>query len=602
MSKKGYEVLNIDGRKVVKGLGTYKLRPVADLKDLINGAAETYRDKIAFKYKVKNEIVTKTYIDLKNDVDALGTALMSMGLHRESVAVIGENRYEWGVAYFAVINGLGKGVPLDKHLPTAEITNLIKRSGVKAIFFSKAYLFAMKSLSESDGCTIKHFICFDEYEESEFFNGLCSMSAVLKEGRALLANNDKSYVSLEIDIDDPCILLFTSGTTSEAKGVMLCHKNIAANVTSTSSFIDITGNECALSVLPLHHTFENTLGMMFMIHSGVCIAYCQGIKYLAKNLKEFDVTLMIGVPAIFEAIARQVEDGIKKSGQEKKVAFLVKICNIFLKIGIDLRRPLMSPVRSKLAPNLRIMASGAAPIEKSVIMTYERMGIRFLQGYGLTETSPLVAATMPGYNLYGTVGHPVANVMVTIDSPDENGMGELLVKGDNVMLGYYGNEEATKETFTEDGWFKTGDLAKLEEHNAVVITGRAKSMIVFTNGKKAFPEEYEFLINKLEGVKDSFVWGCAAPDGDIQVCAKIVTEDEPTCELADKLEKAIKELNKDMPKYKIIRYFILSKEPVIRNTTLKIKRPAEQKVIENYLKASNLTMRKANKSIVNKFC
>ncbi len=596
MSKRGYKVSDCDGRRVISGLGSCELRPVCDVKELVDGASERFGDKVAFKYKVKGKIVTKSYKDLKIDVDALGTSLIKMGLKGASIAVMGENRYEWGVAYFSIINGTGRGVPLDKHLPVAEIVNLIERSGVKAIFFSRSYLSAMKELSGRE-TTLEHFICFDEFTEDESFDGLYTLDALIKEGRILVNSGDRSFVSLKIDREEPCILLFTSGTTSASKGVMLCHRNIAANVTSATGLIEVIGDECALSILPLHHTFENTLGMMFMIHSGVCIAYCEGIKHIAKNLKEFEVSWMIGVPAIFEAMAKQIEDGIKKSGQEKKVKLLHKICRLLKTFGIDARRKLLTPVRAKFAPAMRVMASGAAPIDKKVIELYENLGIKFLQGYGLTETSPLVAATMPGKNFLGTVGYPVANVSVTIDSPDENGMGELLVKGDNVMLGYYDNSEATEECFTEDGWFKTGDLAKFDEHDAVMITGRAKSMIVFTNGKKAFPEEYEFLINKIPGVRDSFAWGCKAPDGDIQMCAKILTEEEPNQETAERIDAAIKAINADMPRYKMMRYFIIGKEPVIRNTTLKIKRPAEQKKIEKYLIDNGLIMRKAHKSI-----
>lgn len=596
MSKKGYEKIKIGNREAVKGLGSFPLRPVGDLKKLVCGAAERYGEKTAFKYKVKDKIITKSYIDFCSDINALGTAMIKLGLKGASVAVIGENRYEWGVAYLSIINGVGRGVPLDKHLPVNEIENLIDRSGAKAIFFSKSYVKEMKALAEKNK-TLEYFICFDKLSEEELGEGFFNMEKLVNEGKKMIDEGDNSFLDIVIDVNEPCILLFTSGTTSTSKGVMLCHKNVAANVTSATGFIDLKDDDCALSVLPLHHTFENTLGMMFMVHSGVCVAYCQGIKYIAKNLKEFEVSVMIGVPAIFEAMARQIEDGVKKSGQGKKVNMLKKISGFLNKIGIDVRRPMLAPVRNKLAPRMRVMASGAAPIDKSVIMLYESLGIQFLQGYGLTETSPLVAATMPGKNIYGSVGHPVAGVSVTIDNPDENGMGELLVKGDNVMLGYYENEEATEEAFTEDGWFRTGDLAKFEEHNAVVITGRAKSMIVFTNGKKAFPEEYEFLLNKIEGVKDSFAWGCEAPDGDVEMCAKIVTE-EPTEEFIASVEQEIKKINTEMPRYKMLRYFIVSREPVTRNTTLKIKRPVEQKKIEAYLSDNDLTMRKAHKSVV----
>jgi long-chain acyl-CoA synthetase len=259
----------------------------------------------------------------------------------------------------------------------------------------------------------------------------------------------------------------------------------------------------------------------------------------------------------------------------------------------------MSPVRNKLAPKLRFMVSGAAPMDSEIMHGFERMGIRFVQGYGLTETSPLVCVTNPYEELIGSVGYPVKDVCVTLDNVDDNGMGELLVKGQNVTLGYFENEEDTKEAFTEDGWFRTGDLATIDENSAIRIVGRAKSMIVFPNGKKAFPEEYETLLNTEDFIKESFVWGYKTDDGDVQICAKIIVNDGINPEEAvSKIEKSIKDININIPQYKIIRYFVVSKEELIKTTTLKIKRPIEEKKMAEFISYTGKDMRKLNKSII----
>jgi long-chain acyl-CoA synthetase len=345
-----------------------------------------------------------------------------------------------------------------------------------------------------------------------------------------------------------------------------------------------------------------------MVYSGVCIAYCDGIKYVAQNLKEYNVSILVAVPAIFEALYRKTMEGIKKSGKERSFRTALKISGSLRKVGIDLRKRLFRGVFSQLGPCLRLAVSGAAPLDKEVITGFENIGFKILQGYGLTETSPVVAANNDFINVPGSIGYPLGGVEVTLDSLDDSGMGEIMVRGKNVMLGYYENPEETKEVITHDGWFKTGDLGTIDEKGVIRITGRAKSMIVLTNGKKAFPEEYEVLLNNIKGVKESFVWGNAAPDGDIQVCAELVIDKEKLMEdneqmlsekeLSSQFEKAIKEINRDLPQYKIIRYFIMTNDDIVKTTTLKIKRPVEYEKIKGKLEKSGLEIRKASGKIL----
>jgi len=592
--KKLIKIYNENERRVFEGIGMYDYSEPNDIRELLNNACDKYKTRTAFKYKQDGKIVEKTYVDFRNDVEALGQGLFDMGLLGEKVAVISENRYEWGVCYLSVINGLGVGVPLDKYLPKIEIENLIERSGAKAIFFSKTYIDTMKEIAKNNK-KLKYYICMDEVEDDK----LLSLKTVIKSGKESLEKGKNEFLTLPIDREKMSILLFTSGTTNLSKGVMLSHKNITSNVRTIINLIKVYETDVHLSLLPLHHTFENTIGLMFMVHAGVCISYCEGIKHIVKNLEEFNVSVLVAVPAIFEVMYSRIQEGIKKSGKEKFLANMIKISEALLKVHIDLRKVLFSSVRNKVGKNLRLMVSGAAPIDKEIIKFFESIGITFLQGYGLTETAPLVCVNSPDKNIYGTVGFPMQRVKVSLDDVDANGMGELIVKGDNVMLGYFNNEEATKESFTADGWLKTGDLATINEEGAISITGRAKSMIVFENGKKAFPEEYEVLINKLDCVKESFVWGSTSKDGSVQICAKVVLkEDEDVGKCIEKIDERIKEINNGIPKYKIIRYFVVTQEELTKTTTLKIKRNIEKDKIESLLKERNVDMRKINKTKV----
>ena len=318
------------------------------------------------------------------------------------------------------------------------------------------------------------------------------------------------------------------------------------------------------------------------------------------------MSIMVAVPAIYEAIYAKVQEGIRKSGKEGLVKAMTKVSRALRKIGIDVRRVLFKSILEKLEPKLRLVVSGAAPMPADIIRGYEDLGITFLQGYGLTETSPVVSTSNEFVNIPGTIGFPIADVEVSIDSPDENGMGEILVRGGNVMLGYYEDSEETENAFTRDGWFRTGDLGFIDNRGIITITGRAKSMIVFTNGKKAFPEEYEMLLNNIPGVKDSFAWGYKANDGDIQVCAKLVLDTEyfrsngnPSPEeIGNMLDEEIKKINAALPKYKIIRYFVMTMQDLIKTTTLKIRRAHEQERIQKVLDAKGLEMRKMHKQLI----
>jgi long-chain acyl-CoA synthetase len=342
-----------------------------------------------------------------------------------------------------------------------------------------------------------------------------------------------------------------------------------------------------------------------MLHKGITISYSEGIRHLADNIKEFKVTILVGVPAIFEALYGKVMEGVEKSGKKGLLRTATKLSGL-LHLGMGARRKLFKSVLDKLGPDLRLFVSGAAPLDVDIIKGIQRFGITFLQGLGLTEASPVISATTFFVNAPGTVGIPIKDVEIKIDKPDENGMGEIMARGGNVMLGYYENPEETQEVMEKDGWLRTGDLGIMNDEGILSVTGRAKSMIVFTNGKKAFPEEYEMLLNSLPGVKDSFAWGYVAPDGDVEICAKLVIDKDTLIDkghktieqIGDDLEALIRKINKNLPHYKIIRYFVLSYDELVKTTTLKIKRPVETNKIKSYLEKAGADMRKLNKKLI----
>jgi len=499
-------------------------------------------------------------------------------------------------------------VPLDRNLPSNEVRNLIDRGKIEGIFYSGDFHPMMIEIAKVNN-TIRYFICMDDYSVAgNADKRFVSLGTLMEEGKSLLQSGDKSFVEAPIDRNKMSMLLFTSGTTSTSKGVMLSHANITSNIAGVAASVYAGIGDVHLSLLPLHHTYENTLGMSHMIYRGVCIAYCQGIKHIAQNIKEFGVTILIAVPAIFEAIYKRLNDGIKKSGKEKLVNALIKVSEALRFVKIDLRRKLFKSIFDQLGPKLRLGICGTAPLNPEIIKGFDKFGLRILEGYGLTETSPLVSGNNDFVNKPGTVGYPIAGVEVAIDSPDENGAGEIITRGESVMLGYYENPEATAEVIDKDGWFRTGDVGIIDESGTMKITGRVKSMIVLSNGKKAFPEEYEELLKNLPAVKESFVWGNQSSNGEVQVCAKLVIDKEKLQqetghipseeELALHYDAAIREINKTMPQYKIIRYFVITFEDLVKTTTLKIKRSVEYEKIRTILEKTGLEMRKASGRVI----
>ena len=558
-----------------------------DLKDMLNQTGEVYGDRPAYIFKTeeKGKFRTITHKEFRENINALGTTLIQMGLKDKRIALISENRYEWELSYLAVASGVGGIVPLDKALPDNELESLILRSQVEAIIYSSKYDVIMNTLREKKNTNLKYFISMDLEENTQ---GIYAEKALVEKGKKLLTDGNKTYIDAKIDSEKMGIMLFTSGTTAMSKAVMLSHKNLVTNVMDIIQRFDLTDEDRFLSFLPLHHVFECTVGFLYPISIGGSIAFCEGVKHMAENIKEFEITAMISVPAVFDIIYRKVMKTIEKKGKLANLEKGKKVSQFLLKMKIDLRKQLFKEVHESLGPKLKLVVTGGAALDPETEKGFNDLGFDVEQGYGLTETAPVIAAETPKCRRLGSIGKKFPSVEVKIDDPDEEGIGELMAKGPSIMLGYYENEEATKSALESDGWFHTGDLARIDKDGFIYISGRKKSVIVLNNGKNVFPEEIETLLNKVEGIKETFVFEKKEDDGDVKVCVEIVYDKELIKELyniegeeniKEFLWDKVKEVNKLMPKYKYVREMVITEEPLIKTTTLKIKRHEELKKV-----------------------
>ena len=564
----------------------HKFTKYTDLKEMLQKSGEEFGDRPAYIFKTeeKGKFREITHSEFREKINDLGTKLLDLGLKNKRIAVISENRYEWAVDYLAVATGVGVIVPLDKSLPNNEIESLIKRSEVEAIFYSKKYDEVMNKIKEQNETNLKYFISMDLEKEE---NGIKSQKELAEQGKALIDNGNRDFLDAKIDNEKMGIMLFTSGTTAMSKAVMLSHKNICSNLADIASVIKVTEKDRFLSFLPLHHTFECTVGFLYPISVGGAICFCDGIRHIAENIKEYKITAMISVPILFESMYKKVMKGIEKKGKLETVKKGMKISQFLLKFGIDIRKQLFKEIHQTLGEDARLFVSGGAALDPETEKGFNAMGFTMYQGYGLTESSPVIAAEDDKYQRIGSIGKAFPSIEAKIINPDEDGIGELVAKGPSIMLGYYNNEEATKETL-EGEWLHTGDLARIDKDGYIFISGRKKFVIVLKNGKNIFPEELETLVNKIEGVKESFVYGRPEDDGDYKICAKLVydpeivkeeygTTDEK--ELKDILWKEVKKVNKEMPAYKYIRDISVTDKELIKTTTQKTKRAEEIKTV-----------------------
>lgn len=557
----------------------YKVRKINDLKELLDQCTALYSDEFAFMSKVDDKYVGTTYKKYKEDVYALGTMLSELGMKNEHIAVIGENRYEWCVTYMAVTCGGGVIVPLDKELPKPEIENLLNRSKAKVIVFSKKYREYVKEFMQTN----KDLTIAIDMDSKVKEEGIYSFSELINQGIKAIESGNNEYGKTKIESTQLAGIFFTSGTTELAKGVMLSHKNLASNVMAGMALFKAQPGDRLLSILPIHHTYECTCEFLLMTFQGATIYFCEGLKHIQKNLQEAKPTIILVVPLILENMYNKIWKQIDKKGITKKVKLALSISNALLKLNIDIRKKVFKDILDVFGGKLNVAIAGAAAVNPEVLKGLRSFGIQTIQGYGLTESSPLAALNPLSAAKDAAIGLPMPESEMIIDNPDKDGIGEILIKSDSIMMGYYENKEATDAVLI-DGWLHSGDIGYRDKDGYFYITGRKKNVIVTKNGKNIFPEEVESYMLKSPYISEIVVYGKDVPnDLETKVCAIIVPdyeeikkalgkEEVTNEEVRELIDEEVKKGNKQMPLYKMVREFEIRETEFEKTTTKKIKR------------------------------
>lgn len=589
----------------------YEADRIESLNDLLERSCRLYPQESAVMYRdhPEDETVMKTYADLKADTDALQQGLAARGKLGGRVAVIGENSYTWMLAYLAAMTGDAVIVPLDRLLKMDEVMVLLNRAEVDTLFYDASFQSELERVlpdlpflnlavpmlqrraNKVQTERVVHALADGQAEHVRFV----PFDTLTAEGRACIERGER-HIFAAPDPDEPRALLFTSGTTANAKGVLLSHGNLAADVMALAGVIRFEVGFRSLSVLPLHHTFENTCGFLTVMYFGGTVCIADGLRHIQKNLLEYKVDMLIGVPALFDNFYQKIQLALVKKKKTRLVSIMRPVLRGLRKVGIDIRRKVFHEILESLGGNLSTGIAGAAALNPDIIRFFDDIGIRVVQGYGLTETSPVAAGCNDFVFVPGSVGHPLAGIELAIDSEHPDEPGEILIRGPIVMKGYYRDDEATKEAIDADGWLHTGDLGRFSRKDVLEITGRLKSMIVLENGKKIFPEEIEALINQHEYVKDSLVYAQADERGDLIISAKIVLDKEQLehvsqLTIAERLEAMIKEVNGSVPLFKNVKSYYYSFQDMVRTTTLKVKRNVEISGIAQFLEKHHLNWR-----------
>lgn len=563
----------------------YSVRNLHTVQEILLTSAHIFADRPAFKVKHKKggEYHDITYRQFKEDVDAFGTYLISKGLDGKKIGIIGANSYQWTVAYFAILSGVGILVPLDKDLKKDEINNLAKRANIAALIHTKKYNEYIEDLDFELRVKTTVYQDASKAEDPQY------MLWMIEEGKKLLKQGNTDFIDKKTKPDAFASLLFTSGTTGTPKGVMLSNENLVFSVLAPSRIVDIKEGDVSLSILPAHHTFESTINMLTIFFQGGSIAFCEGLKYVLKNIQEAGVSVMVGVPLIVESIYSRIWKQARAGKKDKILKRLIKLNRRLMALGIDKRRTLFKSVYDKFGGRLRLFIVGAAAIEPNASRGFMDLGFDLCQGYGLTETAPLISGVpeferKQAYKKAGSCGPVVPYGEIKINDPDADGIGEIIYRGPNVMLGYYEMPEETEKVI-KDGWFYTGDLGFLDKEGWLYITGRSKNVIVTKTGKNIYPEELEVLINQIPEVKESMVYAKEEDGGndyivavqilpEMEIIVENMGEDVSEKEIFEMFTEKINEINNSLPNYKRVRNIQVREKDFIRTTTKKIKRQA----------------------------
>lgn len=591
------ELKEIDYEKLEKkNLKKKRETPYEDMtnyktvKEFFLNSAEKYPDEDCILEKPDHKTPYKitTYKEFKEDVFGLGTALVNvLNLKNKRVIIIGETQYGWYVSYMAMLCGVGIAVPTDRELPLNELENIVKRSKASAIIYSPKKAEDIKKIKENIP-EVEYFI--EMKSENKLEDKDVGLQYLIDLGKSIIKSGDNSFEKIQIDPEEFKILFFTSGTTSNAKGVMLNNRNLAENINAVSAYVKLYPIDMLFSVLPLHHCYESTIGFLLPMATGASVAICEGLRYIVPNLQEAHPTAILTVPLLVESLYKKINEKIVKSKKDKIVNTMISVTNALKGTGIDIKKKVFKEIYDNLGGRIRIIVSAAAPIDKKVGNWLDDIGITFLQGYGLTETAPIAALTPEYKPCIGSAGKAIVQADIKIKDPNENGEGEILIKSPTLMLGYYEDEEETKKVIDEEGYFNAGDIGYIDEDGYIFITGRSKNVIVTQNGKNIYPEEIEMLLDKVDEIKESMVYG-KKPDAnskkeekELIITARVIPDYDKIKELHGELSekeiydviwKNIKEVNKKLTSYKAIKALEIKEGEFEKTSTMKIKRYKE---------------------------
>ncbi len=573
------DAVNNDPRPFVK---CKESRPITDIKDLLNSSARLFPDNVAYmqKWDKKGEFESITYKEVLRDVNELGTALNARGLKGKRVAVIGPNCYQWCSTYLAVTGGIGCIVPLDKELAEDELKNQLQRAEASAVVFDRRHLETFKNIYDSGETTLEILVNFDAEEEVD---GVLSWRQLIEEGKKLVGAGDTSYIDAEVDNEVMSILIFTSGTTGTPKGVMLSQKNVCAELIIAPTIFTLEPTDIYLSFLPLHHTYECTCCFLMAIYKGSAVAFCQGLKYITKNLKEVRPTMMLAVPALYEKMYHTIWKNVRKQGKEKTLKRVIKINRFTKKFGLDLGDKFFGDIRAVFGGRMKTLICGGAKIDPEILDGLQDFGFNALQGYGLTEAAPMGAFNPQDAPNSRSVGVPFPSQEIKAIDQNEEGIGEICIRGENLMLGYFNDPEATAKVIDEEGWFHTGDLGYVDSDGYAYLTGRAKNVIITKNGKNVYPEEIEYQLGLVDFIQESFVFEDTRDSGnDTTIVASVKVDDEEIGEILGEaytddqvkelIWQAVDRINAGAPSYRQIKKVILRKTDFVHNTSSKLIR------------------------------
>lgn len=554
---------------------------VANLRDVIKNRVKENPDNPVFLHKIVKggEYVPVMPAQFDKDIDTLGTALMSMLRKNARVAILAETRYEWYCSYLASTNGTGCVVPIDKELSPEEIQNMLDRAEVDLILFSSSYTSKIDEIYGKNE-NLKFYVCMDDTTDDRFI----TYSSLMEKGKTLLANGDRTFLDAPIDTEAMTILLFTSGTTAKSKAVMLNQRNICFDLMAMFKMMYIDKNDTFMSVLPLHHTYECTCGFIGQVFIGSTVAICEGLRYITTNIKECKPTMILFVPAMLEMFYKAINKKINSDPKiKRKFSFGIKLSKFLLHLGIDVRKKLFKDIHDTFGGRMRFLIVGGAAINPSILQFFKDIGINAIQGYGLTECSPILAVNRDVISKNESAGLPVPGVEVKVANPDEEGIGEFIAKGPNIFMGYYHDPDATAASFDENGYYLTGDLGYIDKDGFVIITGRKKNVIITKNGKNVFPEEIEYLLSLNQIVQESVVSSKfdEKKDDDVIIATIFPNMEEIESRLGsspseDKiqelLEEAVEEVNEKLVNYKRVKSVVYRPTEFEKNTSRKIKR------------------------------